>query len=201
METETAVHKKEHHSPVGIFAYTLKIGKWNKLFRPVYYKTLIAEALNKTVCKGEFKNTIAGYLISNRRLCLVLKIEQKKTGQMLQIFYARVRDEIRKHLDTMDRPRLKSFLESEQVSFGDIAEGLFKEYELKNKPLIKLITGRKVELPYYDPQLKRLKDHIKDYPFCSAIDYLGGEGPVLVKVMRKKDWDELDNRSKKNSEK
>lgn len=201
METETAVHQKAHYSRPGIFAYTLKIGKWKKLFRPVYYKTLIAEALNKTICKGEFKNTITGYLISDRRLCLVLKTDQKKIRKQLEIFYAGVREEIRKQLDAIDRTELKAFLKKEQVSFEDIAEGLFTEYELKNKQLIKLITGRKVELPYYDPQLQRLKDQIHDYPFCSAIDYLGGESPVLVKVMKKKDWEELDNLLKKNIEK
>jgi hypothetical protein len=191
METGTAIHKKEHAHPE-IFSFTLQIGKWKKLFRPVYYKTLLAEALNATVHKAEFRNAIAGYLISDRRLCLVLKMDHRRIRKMLELFYSNVRDEIRRHLETANKGDVKIFLKEAQVKPEDLFEDLFTEHELKNDRLIKLITGRKVELPYYDPQLQRLKNDIHNYPFCSAIDYRGGKSPVLVKLVKKEDWEKME---------
>lgn len=175
MNTAHHTHRKEHDSGVGIYSYTLKTGKWKKLFRNGYYKTLIAEALNSTVYRGEFRNSIIGYLISERRLCLVLRTEYKKVHRMLNVFYSKLKEEIERSLE-------------EAGKSTEPLRNLFTEYELKNTQLIKLITGRKVILPYTDPQLERLKARIRNYPFCSAIDYRGGESPVLVKVMKKKDW-------------
>lgn len=177
--------RKEHSSPE-IFSYTLKIGNWKKTFRAGYYKTLIAEALNCTVHKGEFRNTIVGYLISDRRLCLVLRTEHKKVRRMLNVFYGNLREEIAKSLEAMNKSEAALLPKSPGIEKQ--LQHLFTEYVLKNTQLIKLITGRKVRLPYTDPQLERLKASIRNYPFCSAIDYGGGESPVLVKVLRKKDW-------------
>ena len=193
MSTAHITHGKEdHHPTVGIYSYSLKIGKWKKKFRAGYYKTLIAEALNCTVHKGEFKNTIVGYLISERRLCLVLRTEYKKVHRMLNVFYGHLKEEMEKSIEAA-KP---NGVELSNKVVGNAEEhllNLFTEYELKNAQLIKLITGRKVRLPYTDQQLERLKERIRNYPFCSAIDYSGGESPVLVKIITNKDWGEYEH--------
>jgi hypothetical protein len=67
--------------------------------------------------------------------------------------------------------------------FYVIHEPLFELYPLKNNHLIQLITGKKVELPYFDRELENLKFMIAHHTFCSAIDYSGALGPVDVTLL------------------
>lgn len=186
MNIELHSSRRERSQP-GIFSFTLKMGSWKRIFRAGYYKTLIAEALNITVHKGEFRNTIAGYLISERRLCLVLHVEEKKVRKMLDRFYAHLREEISRSLEVLTIRERDQF-RKEIDAFEHRTAALFSEYTLKNKALIRLITGRRAVALYPDANLQRLKDRLRNQPFCSTIDYKGGEGPVLVKLMKKKDW-------------
>jgi hypothetical protein len=57
---------------------------------------------------------------------------------------------------------------------------LFCRQYLVNDYMTMLLTGRTVDLPYYNPHLTILKDKIRKSDFCSAIDYSGGEGPVVI---------------------
>jgi hypothetical protein len=57
---------------------------------------------------------------------------------------------------------------------------LYEKHPMPNYWLAKLITGRTVEMVYYDPWLARIKDFIHHHPFCSVIDYAGGVGPVMI---------------------
>jgi hypothetical protein len=187
MRTVPDTQRKENAPPqVEIFSFTMKIGDWKKIFRPPFYKTLIAASLNCTVHK-EFRNVIVGYLISDRRLCLVLRMEEKKVRKLLEHFYAHLRSEISNSLDAV-APADMEYFTKEIDNARMNSRKLFTEYPLKDEQLIRLLTGRKVDAPYTDPRVARLKDQIRNYPFCSAVDYAGGESPVLVKVLKSKEW-------------
>lgn len=182
--------KKEQRPGISIFTFTLKTGEWRSLFSVEECKILIAEGLNSTVTEHEYRNAVVGYLITEHSVYLVLRIDHKKIRKMFDCFYDKVREGIRNALDSRRKNELKQVLEQEQISREDLFERLFEQFSLKNDHLVKLITGRKVELPYYDPELERLKDKICNDRFCSALDYEGGEGPVLVKLIKKKEWEQ-----------
>lgn len=59
----------------------------------------------------------------------------------------------------------------------------FKKHQLINDALIKLITGQKVTSVYENLKLAQLKENISHTNYCSAIDYLGGEGPVVIELL------------------
>jgi hypothetical protein len=190
MKVQQPVKNKTHRPEPPIFAYTLKIGVWKKLFHPAYYKTLIANSLSEIVRKDEFKDTIAGYLISERRLCLILRINHLKVRKMLDLLYTKVSALIIKCLETIDRAHLKVLMAELNISIQDFSENIFKENKLRNDRLLRLLTGRSVELPYYDPQLQRLKNRLDNYPFSSLPNYHGGVSPVHVYVVTLKEWEE-----------
>jgi hypothetical protein len=148
-----------------LFAITLITGDWKFAFSEEECNVMIAEALNDCVYNEGLE--IAGYLITRRRVCLVLKIEYVHVNKMLQHFYEKMR---------------KKILHQEHL-IKEIHSPLFIKYPLQNENLVLLITGRQVSLPYYSPHLERLKSRIHNYNFCSALDYSGAKGPVVVSLL------------------
>lgn len=164
-----------------IHAIALTVGAWKELFPDEQYNIIIANALNYCTCNDGL--TIAGYLITNRRMFLVLEISSAHIESMLVLFYERVRREIKKHKEQIKDQRWRTYDSEEQTKSDELFVNLFKQYPLVNDHLIGLITGRLVNLLYYSPHLARLKDRIHNYNFCSALDYSGAKGPVIVKLL------------------
>ncbi|HWY37769.1 MAG TPA: hypothetical protein VNY73_04375 [Bacteroidia bacterium] len=175
-EKETTVLPGNHGDTVALL---LNIGEWKNNFSEYHYKLLIARALNE--CVHNERMNIAGYLITKRRVCLVLRIEPGRLDKMLEAFYGRVRKELRVHEERMNLLYPGNRASKANMIPEELYVNPFKKYPLLNDYLVKLITGQKVELPYYNPHLARLKDHIHHYNFCSAIDHAGATGPVIVK--------------------
>ena len=176
--------EKHHAAKEQVIPLELLICSWKNEFSLHECKVMIAEALNYCVYRHRMK--IAGYLVTKRRLCLVLKIEEQHLEEMLQHFYRELRKEIRQRLQL--REEIRKDLETL------LAEGkptsLFIQYPLQNYMLIRLITGRSVYLPYYSPYLARLTDKINMENFCSAVDYSGAKGPVVVKKLKPHEFDD-----------
>lgn len=177
MNTEKKLLKKEEIISIGLL-----IGDWKNEFPEHMCKVMIAEALNYCVYNSGMK--IGGYLITRHRVCLVLKIAPTLLNEMLQQFYDELRKEIIQH---------KHRIKNQARAIADRLEtkvemqmSLFIKYPLLNYMLIELITGQQVELPYYSPYLARLKDRINASDFCSAIDYTGAKGPVVVTLLENK---------------
>ena len=156
----------------------LIVGTWKKLFKADEIRLIIAEALNYCVCFE--KMNIAGYLITDRRVCLVLEIDKTEPDYALDLFYEKVKKEIKYRLE-----KRKHFEQhNDKAELNEYLKFLFTRYKPNSDFLVKLITGRKVELPYHNAHLERLKEKIHDYDFCSAVDYSGGVGPVMVKLIK-----------------
>ena len=149
-------------------AFILKAGAWKNTFTAEQCRLIVAGALNECVRTEEMH--LVGYLLTKDSVCIVLQMEQAQTDKMLMIFYEKVQDAIRKRLDIVKR--------TVQIHLHP-----FEQQPLWNEQLIRLLTGRKPDLPYYDPRLARIKKWLEQYSFCSVIDYTGAEGPVIVRLL------------------
>lgn len=164
-----------------IISTGLLIGDWKNEFPEHMCKVMIAEALNYCVYNSGMK--IGGYLITRYRVCLVLKIDPVLLNEMLQQFYKELRKEIIQHTHRI-KNRARGIADRLETKV-EMHMSLFIKYPLLNDMLVRLITGRRVVLPYYSPHLARLKDRINESDFCSAIDYTGAKGPVVVTLLEK----------------
>lgn len=158
---------------------TLKIGSWRKHFDLNYVNTIIAMALNYCTKKNEI--LINGFLITSQNLYLIVQTNDETIDSTVN----RIELEII-HLLKINPKKLKesrgeiSFIADDESVFYEARRPLFKIHSLHNEHLVKLITGKKVALPYFDRTLEDLKATIHNHPFCSAIYYLGGISPVKV---------------------
>lgn len=168
-----------------VVSMTLITCRWKKEFTVHECKVMIAEALNYCVYHHHMK--IAGYLITGRRLCLVLQIDPQQADEMLRHFYKELRKEILLRLQRRSRieEQLQQLTEAESEKYSP----LFIKIPLQNYMLLRLITGRRMELPYYSPYLARLENRISHENFCSAVDYTGAKGPVVVKLLKAGEFD------------
>jgi len=161
-------------------AFVLRMGKWRHAFDKYQYKTMVAVALNACTDQAteDFWVKIAGYLITEKKLVIVWRIAKGEPERIFHFFETRLRAEIRKMKKYMEEYRGEKSL----VPEIDIHERLFEIPLLYQNRLVKLITGQQVKLPYYDPQLARLKTYLHRENFCSVLDYTGAKGPVIVEV-------------------
>jgi hypothetical protein len=155
----------------------LIMGSWKNSFTDIQSNIIIAEALNTCNYDKVFK--LSGYMISQKRVFLVLKLQQDDLHSKMLMFNQHLLAEIRKQL---------VFISSQvpEMTAQDLLQPdlkkLFRQYILKDQSLIRLLTGERVELPYYDPKLERLKHQVNSNPFCSVIDYSGAKGPVVIHI-------------------
>jgi len=162
--------KKEHTTHDLI----LVMGPWKKDIPENQRNIIIATALNDCSYKGYLK--VTGYLITNRRVFLILSDTKEVIDQLLELFYKKVA------LGIHEYEKMISKYTSKEASLLEEHDALFKKYPFYNWYIKKLITGQKIALPYYDPHVAKLEDQIRDYNFCSAIDYSGAKSPVIVKT-------------------
>ncbi len=157
-----------------LHAVTLVAGDWRRLFTEMEFKLLIAEALN--TCSHIMGMRIAGYLITRRRICLVLKVHRKYLKMILERFQYVLFEIVIAACERRKRERFNSCGPEHEI----VLAHLFRPFHLYNEHLILLLTGRKIKIPYYDHRLERMQAKLHNYPFCSVPDYVGAEGPVAI---------------------
>ncbi|HYG50814.1 MAG TPA: hypothetical protein VD905_07915 [Flavobacteriales bacterium] len=155
-----------------LFSVELLIGPWRKVVPGHICKMLIAEALSEGVCHKKPLHEIMGYLITSRRVFIVMDIPDKNIHELFRDFYERIRKKI--------KPYLHSHKEHYDTAKTDKEMVLFEKHELRNNYLIRLLCGKKVALKYYDPNLERLKNMLQKQEYCSMVDYSGAIGPVIM---------------------
>ncbi|MEM6719517.1 MAG: hypothetical protein AAF611_09395 [Bacteroidota bacterium] len=165
MDIEELILLKEH-------SQLLVMRSWRNEIPEEQRNIIISEALNSCTVDKNFK--VIGYLITSRRVFLIGSSETTPFQKILQHFYRQVALGILNYKNRTRHYHEEPYIELEHY------EPLFLEYPFYNMYIRKLITGRDVELPYYDPHLARLKDYIQNYNYCSALDYEGGKSPVIV---------------------
>ena len=177
IEIKEQVNKKPVVRPKNL-PISLIIGSWKEQFTDAQVKLIIAEALND--CTFNHKLHIVGYLITNKKVYLVLKIVQADLAKMLDVFFEKVRKLICQRHDKSRSLDTRTNDEGNIIRLDESSKKLFLQCTLINDHLIKLITGQQVTLPYYDPHLVRLKEQIHNNNYCSALDYSGAKGPVII---------------------
>lgn len=160
----------------------LRIGNWSKKFDLNYVNTLIAMTLNHCTKDKDF--IINGYLMTSKTIYLIVKTNEKTFDNLLNKIEIHIHLLLKIHKKEIQKIHENDFMaDDDDSAFYIIRKPLFKLYPLKTEHLVKLITGKKVLLPYYNRELEDLKLLIRNHPFCSAIDYSGAIGPVDVTVL------------------
>ena len=165
MDIEEFILLKEH-------SQLLVMNAWQHEIPQEQRNIIIAEALNRCVIDLDF--FILGYLITNRRVFLIGSSETRPFQKILQHFYKQVALGIIAY-----KNRMRQY-NNEYILAPEATQKLFKEFPFYNDHIRQLITGKEVELPYYDPHLARLKNYIYHSNYCSASDYHGKKSPVIV---------------------
>jgi hypothetical protein len=175
---EVIVSKKHLHC----HKVTLKIGNWKKHFDFNYVNTIIAMALNHCTKTNEL--VINGYLITSQNLYLVVKTTEKTIDAAVNKIELQMIVLLKINPKKLKENRYEiSLIADDENIFYAARRPLFKIHPLQNEHLVKLITGKKVVLPYFDRNLEDLKAMVRNHSFCSAIDYLGAIGPVQITLL------------------
>jgi len=159
----------------------LNIGPWRKLFPAGQSELMIARALNNCINEGEL--VVNGYLINHEALWLVIPANTNDIDRIDAMLQDRIRKNIQLHFGKERQLQYKAKDAINHEKNNKKVDSLFTRNPFINQDLVKLITGKIIELPYYDRHLAKLKAIINRSKFCSAIDYAGVEGPVIVTLI------------------
>jgi len=157
-----------------IFNLILVLSNWKDNFKPLLVKIILAKSLNFCVRNKGLK--IVGYLMTQKRMVLCIKCGKEDLEKSISLLREEVRREIKK--------RWPEKLRSEENYLESVTADIFREQLLFNDVLIALITGGKPGLKCYSPYQAKLGDYIRNHKFCSAIDYTGARGPVIMEWQR-----------------
>ncbi|MFZ0599667.1 MAG: hypothetical protein WAM46_21950 [Flavobacterium sp.] len=155
----------------------LEIGEWKKHFDFNYVNTIIAMALNHCIKKHEL--TVNGYLITKDNLYLIVKTHEKSIHAAIEKLEIHITFLLKINPQQLKMNKYEmAFVVDDEDVFYAVRGSLFKINPLNNNYLTALLTGEKVTLPYFNPELESLKSMLKNHTFCSVIDYSGAVGPV-----------------------
>ncbi|WP_422360473.1 hypothetical protein [Reichenbachiella sp.] len=156
----------------------LTIGDWKGILNASEMKISIAIALNH--CCGHHRMQLLGYLITDQEVSLIIEGKKLHVDHLLAKFYDEFVSVVADHLSLADKQGhvLKNWEKHREGALSD----LFDRSIMHDPHLISLLLGQDIDLPYHSAEAEQLKQQIKTYDFCSAIDYSGAEGPVKVKT-------------------
>lgn len=154
-------------------------GKWKLFIGEHEYKTLVATALN--LCIVEHNLIIAGYLITYEKNYLVIQVREGFGRTMLKFFFNIVKVALMQHFAILARKGVP-FLPSISVIDNNENELLFEDYLFDDALLSQLLVNDKKELPYYNPQLEKMKAWLSGCDFCSYNKHVDQIGPVITGI-------------------
>lgn len=158
------------------FYFNLLPRGWKNRFTSEQLKFFIAQNLNACACMEKNNLKITGYLITGRRLILIVRCKEGELSLVMDSFYKHVRYELRK--------RWQEDLYHKEIEYENDNQEIFREYRLYDDILAKLITGKKIRQKYYSPYVAQLENYISRSSYSSALDYSGGKGPVILEWQR-----------------
>ena len=160
---------------------TLILGEWHKYFSVTDRKILIAQALNKSIVHYDL--VLSGYLITKDTIYLVIKQEEdlNKVLHTLEGYLHESILHLHAYYNEIGNHKTKSLKLRHDGSTSILFRRVMKPL---NVELFKLISGIKVNTPYRNPKLERLKSRVRSEKFTSYIDYAGGQSPVIVEIQK-----------------
>lgn len=170
----------QQHIQTGEFSRIFTMNAWSNDIPEVTRNIMIVNALNHCIINNEM--LVFGYLIKNQCVFLIGFSQNVNIEESLTNFYRHVAFEIEEYYQRKNNYQNQQHTEYQKISSY---AHLFKQYPFTDTYIREIIMGRKITLPYYDPDVARLEDYLQDDPFCSALDYAGGKSPVLIAVKQK----------------
>jgi hypothetical protein len=164
------------------YKLSLQLEHWTTCFDPDEVKLLLAESLNACIVqqgheqKTAIRLSVEAYLITYRHLFLVLSCPKGRLAECMRRF----KEHIKIRLITWP------YKNGQQPPGEELLGELFKMHPLHNQVLLRLICGKKPSNESFDPQVTRLEHYIHSHNYCSAMDYAGRNGPVILS------WQEAD---------
>jgi hypothetical protein len=165
MDIEELILLREH-------SQLLVMNSWRYEIPHEQRNIIIANSLNHCTNHKDFN--VLGYLITNRRLFLIGSSETTPFLEIVYHFYYQVETGIAEY------KKLHNEYDDAYHLAHNTQYKLFTRYLFYNEHIRSLILGKEVKLDYYDPNLARLKGYIHNHSYCSAFDYAGGKGPIIV---------------------
>jgi hypothetical protein len=165
MDIEELILLREH-------SQLLVMNSWRYQIPQEQRNIIIANALNN--CTKNKNLRISGYLITNRRVFLIGSSETTPFLEIVYHFYDQVETGIAEY------KKLHNEYDDAYHLAHNTQYKLFTRYLFYNEHIRSLILGKEVKVDYYDSNLARLKGYIHNHSYCSAFDYAGGKGPVIV---------------------
>jgi len=150
----------------------LVMNSWRLDIPEEHRNIIIANALNNCVLYKSLN--LVGYLITSRRLFIIGASENTPFQEILYYFYRCVETGIAEY-----KKMINDYDDAYHLEHH-VHHKLFTPYPFLNDYIRALITGKEVHIGYYDPYLERLKHYIHNHNYCSALDYSGAKGPVIV---------------------
>ncbi len=186
-ETKQIKRKPRGGKHFGVYCTELHIGTWKKKFSSQQRTIMIVSGLNKLTDRHKEKCHILGYLITNRRVCLIVEIERNNMERVLEDFNSFIAKEI--HLALHENSDVYVMDALDGISEGKLMGALFTAYPFYNNDLMRLLTGRVPNYDYYNPHLEKMRDHLRNYNFSSALDYTGAKSTVKVTLKDTYFWE------------
>lgn len=169
------IEKWHPHKPP-TYRFTLCLRDWRRQVPQDVRNLIFSEAVN--FCIEAKILEVVGYLMSSTKIRVILDRKNSEVLHGLELFTSLVEDALTRY----------HFSQQESATVDPLSmpkytkNKLFKVAHFNNYLLARLITGRRVNRPYEDPYIIRLKRYIKYRNFCSVVDYSGAIGPVNVVV-------------------
>ena len=152
-------------------------GKWKSFLTEYEYKTMVASALN--TCVVEHGLIIFGYLITFEKIYLVVETSKDSAFSITRDFLIAFRITLIRHFAALAKkgvpflPSMKIFTTSDEAT-------LFEDYFFDDPILSQLLVNKNTELPYYDPQLKKIQEWLLNCDFCSYNKHADEIGSVIT---------------------
>lgn len=172
---------EDSQDATGVQPIMLISGKWREFLTEYEYKVIIARALN--YCVFEHGLVIMGYVISEEKIYLVIKIDKRYIKRMLLIFFEIVQRLLLKHFAAMGKNGVPFLPFSDVFEMEETQNILFEDYGFTNDLLIGLLIGKKRELPYLGDEFIKIRNWLSGCDFCSMNDYAGAVGPIVLKEL------------------
>lgn len=178
--------KEKYGIKLPVTTITLVWGRWARIFDQLVVCEFISEALNGATTdeRGEHP-TLAGYYLDHTCANLVFRLDEGTVHEILERFRLILEDIVKRGIEGLKKTRMMQSERDQLMEIDLFPRRLFEIKEFWDDHLIRLITGQQINLPYDDPKLDRLKNRISDYRFCSAPDYAGAIGPVVIKQLKR----------------
>lgn len=151
----------------------LEYRTWRKLFTATELRVIMVKALNTAI--AQTNATIAGYLISDWAIYLILNASASSAQDFLNVFEKNTEFEIETKQEKHEN------INSYFITSDNILRSLFFKHPFyPSQALYLALIGKSSTKPYTNELSVKSLHFLQTYNYCSVQDYKGGKGPVNI---------------------